>query len=57
MEDNAYAEFASNTIGHLKDFLSARGLSCTGSKQQPKHLLSLPKNNNLADFRQNMTPG
>jgi hypothetical protein len=34
MEDNAYEEFASNTIGHLKDFLSARGLSCTGSKQQ-----------------------
>jgi hypothetical protein len=33
MEDNAYEEFASNTIGHLKDFL-ARGLSCTGSKQQ-----------------------
>jgi hypothetical protein len=34
MEDKAYEEFASNTIGHLKDFLSARGLSCTGSKQQ-----------------------
>ena len=34
MEDNAYEEFASNTIGHLKDFLSARGLLCTGSKQQ-----------------------
>jgi hypothetical protein len=34
MEDNAYEEFASNTLGHLKDFLSARGLSCTGSKQQ-----------------------
>jgi hypothetical protein len=34
MEDNAYEEFASSTIGHLKDFLSARGLSCTGSKQQ-----------------------
>ena len=34
MEDNAYEEFASNTIGHLKVFLSARGLSCTGSKQQ-----------------------
>ena len=34
MEDNTYEEFASSTIGHLKDFLSARGLSCTGSKQQ-----------------------
>jgi hypothetical protein len=34
MEDNAYEEFDSNTYGHLKDFLSARGLSCTGSKQQ-----------------------
>jgi hypothetical protein len=34
MEDNTYEEFASNTIGHLKDFLSARGLSCTGCKQQ-----------------------
>jgi hypothetical protein len=34
MEDNAYEEFASNTLGHLKDFLSARGLSYTGSKHQ-----------------------
>jgi hypothetical protein len=34
MEDNAYEEFAANTLGHLKDFLSARGLSYTGSKQQ-----------------------
>jgi predicted NodU family carbamoyl transferase len=34
MEDNAYEEFASNTIGHLKNVLSARGLLCTGSKQQ-----------------------
>ena len=34
MEDNAYEEFDSNTYGHLKDFLSARGLSCTGCKQQ-----------------------
>jgi hypothetical protein len=34
MEDNAYEECVSNTIGHLKDFLSARGLSCIGSKQQ-----------------------
>jgi hypothetical protein len=34
MEDNAYEEFAFNTIGHLKDFLSGRGLSYTGSKQQ-----------------------
>jgi hypothetical protein len=34
MEDNTYEEFASSTIGHLKDFLSARGLSCTGSKQE-----------------------
>jgi hypothetical protein len=34
MEDNAYEELASNTISHLKDFLSVRGLSCTGSKQQ-----------------------
>ena len=34
MEDNAYEEFASNTIGNLKDFLSARGLSYTCSKQQ-----------------------
>ena len=34
MEDNAYEEFASNTIDHLKDFLSARGLLCTGSRQQ-----------------------
>jgi hypothetical protein len=29
-----HEEFAFNTIGHLKDFLSARGLSCSGSKQQ-----------------------
>ena len=34
MEDNAYEEFASNALGHSKDFLSARGLSYTGSKQQ-----------------------
>ena len=27
------------------------------SHGNPKHLLSLPKNNNLADFIHNMTPG
>ncbi|CAG2245505.1 unnamed protein product [Mytilus edulis] len=32
--DNAFEEFSSNTIGKLKDFLSARGLSCMGNKQQ-----------------------
>lgn len=32
--DNAFEEFSSNTIGKLKDFLSARGLYCTGNKQQ-----------------------
>jgi hypothetical protein len=64
MEDNAYEEFASNTIGHLKNFLSARGLLCTGSKKQLvsrcfvawESKTPLKKNNNLADFRQNMTP-
>ena len=34
MEDNTYQEFASNTIGNLKDFFSARGLAYTCSKQQ-----------------------
>jgi hypothetical protein len=31
---SAYEEFAAYTIGNLKDFLSARGLSCQGNKQQ-----------------------
>ncbi|CAC5387151.1 unnamed protein product [Mytilus coruscus] len=32
--DNGFEEFSSNTIGKLKDFLSARGLSFMGNKQQ-----------------------
>lgn len=32
--ENVYEEFASSTIGKLKDYLSARGYSCQGNKQQ-----------------------
>ena len=32
--DGVYEEFASSTLGKLKDYLAARGLSCVGNKQQ-----------------------
>ncbi|CAC5387142.1 unnamed protein product [Mytilus coruscus] len=33
-DNNAFEEFSSNTIGKLKDFSSAKGLSCMRNKQQ-----------------------
>jgi len=51
MEDNAYEEFASNTLGHLL-VANNNWYPDVSSHGNPKHLLSLPKNNNLADFRQ-----